>query len=376
MYDPVIGRFLSADPFVSDATNTQALNRYSYVENNPLSYTDPSGFFLSKLKKKLKKLKGKIRRHIKRSLQNTFGALGRELRRAFTKHQWLSTVVALGSCLIPGAQVICGQIQIAFQGLYSWGMTGDFGAGLKAVAMGAISAAMFAPLHGIKGAMGVLGHGLAGGVSSVMRGGSFKHGFIAGAFTKAFQGQIGKINIGGEGSIESIVARTAAASVVGGSAAKLTGGNFENGAITGAFSHLFNSEKENLKKLSLTQMERIGDGLMKQSQKWQKVIGRLDKDGLESYMGRSMADETFDLRKFQMLSDLKKIEALGFSLSSAKGPLVIIDIAKFGASNSYPLLQYAEKAFSLYQSGAKITELKPRAFVSCNENARCDYVIH
>ncbi|MBK7728318.1 MAG: RHS repeat-associated core domain-containing protein [Gammaproteobacteria bacterium] len=48
VYDAEIGRFLSADPFVQDITNLQGLNRYS-CENNPLSYTDPSGFFLKKL---------------------------------------------------------------------------------------------------------------------------------------------------------------------------------------------------------------------------------------------------------------------------------------------------------------------------------------
>lgn len=42
--DAVTGRFLSADPFVQAPFNGQSLNRYSYVFNNPLSYTDPSGF--------------------------------------------------------------------------------------------------------------------------------------------------------------------------------------------------------------------------------------------------------------------------------------------------------------------------------------------
>ncbi len=51
VYDPTLGRFLSADPFVPDPTATQAFNRYSYVGNNPLSYTDPSGFFFKKIKK-------------------------------------------------------------------------------------------------------------------------------------------------------------------------------------------------------------------------------------------------------------------------------------------------------------------------------------
>ncbi|MEZ5842554.1 MAG: RHS repeat-associated core domain-containing protein [Hyphomicrobiaceae bacterium] len=49
IYDPEIGRFLSADPFVQELANLQSWNRYSYVLNNPLSYTDPSGFFFAKL---------------------------------------------------------------------------------------------------------------------------------------------------------------------------------------------------------------------------------------------------------------------------------------------------------------------------------------
>ncbi|MEO3430497.1 RHS repeat-associated core domain-containing protein [Pelagibius sp. CAU 1746] len=44
VYDPTLGRFLSADPFVTYPETTQGFNRYSYVNNNPLSYTDPSGF--------------------------------------------------------------------------------------------------------------------------------------------------------------------------------------------------------------------------------------------------------------------------------------------------------------------------------------------
>ena len=42
-YDPVLGRFIQADTIVPDPTNPQSLNRYSYVLNNPLRYTDPSG---------------------------------------------------------------------------------------------------------------------------------------------------------------------------------------------------------------------------------------------------------------------------------------------------------------------------------------------
>ncbi len=43
LYDPLLGRMLSPDNFVSAPDNTQNLNRYTYVVNNPLKYTDPSG---------------------------------------------------------------------------------------------------------------------------------------------------------------------------------------------------------------------------------------------------------------------------------------------------------------------------------------------
>ena len=38
------GRFAQADPIVQAPENGQSLNRYSYVFNNPLSYTDPTGY--------------------------------------------------------------------------------------------------------------------------------------------------------------------------------------------------------------------------------------------------------------------------------------------------------------------------------------------
>ncbi|MEM3434466.1 MAG: RHS repeat-associated core domain-containing protein, partial [Candidatus Methanomethyliaceae archaeon] len=45
-YDPVVGRFIQADTVVPEAGNPQSLNRYAYVNNNPLRYTDPSGHWL------------------------------------------------------------------------------------------------------------------------------------------------------------------------------------------------------------------------------------------------------------------------------------------------------------------------------------------
>ena len=44
IYDPRLGRFLQADPFVDGVENGQGFNRYSYLHNNPLNGTDPTGF--------------------------------------------------------------------------------------------------------------------------------------------------------------------------------------------------------------------------------------------------------------------------------------------------------------------------------------------
>ncbi len=43
LYDPVLGRFLSPDPFVQMPDFTQSFNRYSYCLNNPLIFVDQSG---------------------------------------------------------------------------------------------------------------------------------------------------------------------------------------------------------------------------------------------------------------------------------------------------------------------------------------------
>jgi RHS repeat-associated protein len=42
-YDPSLSRFVSADTLVPNPNNPQSLNRYSYVNNRPINFADPSG---------------------------------------------------------------------------------------------------------------------------------------------------------------------------------------------------------------------------------------------------------------------------------------------------------------------------------------------
>ena len=44
VYSYDIGRFTSVDPFIQNPTSSQSLNPYSYIMNNPLAGTDPSGY--------------------------------------------------------------------------------------------------------------------------------------------------------------------------------------------------------------------------------------------------------------------------------------------------------------------------------------------
>lgn len=44
VYDYNLGRFMSVDPFIQSPGNSQSINPYSYIMNNPLAGTDPSGY--------------------------------------------------------------------------------------------------------------------------------------------------------------------------------------------------------------------------------------------------------------------------------------------------------------------------------------------
>ncbi len=48
-YDPARGGFLSVDPMAPTAGNTFDFNRYTYVNNNPINHTDPTGKCLEDL---------------------------------------------------------------------------------------------------------------------------------------------------------------------------------------------------------------------------------------------------------------------------------------------------------------------------------------
>lgn len=203
IYDPTLGRFLQADPHIQAPNNSQNYNRYSYVLNNPMSYTDPSGYFFKALGKFVKKY-WKTIAAIAASYV-TFGlATG---ARKFAEIGNLSAGSLIGGGAAAGfvsGAITTGSLRGALQGAFSGAL---FGAGLGGWESFAVS-------------------GLAGGVMSDLQGGKFGHGFISAGFGAVAGGAFGKAPIN----------RIIGSAVVGGTLSKITGGKFANGALTAAFA--------------------------------------------------------------------------------------------------------------------------------------------
>jgi RHS repeat-associated protein len=245
IYDPLLARMTSADPMVPDPLNGQAWNRYSYVVNNPLASTDPSGYcFLG--------LCG--------SVGNFFGNFFKDFQHLLRDVPILGSIAEIATVTL--AATICGTTLIcavtaAFLSTtaVSGTATGNFSLGLRAGLIAAATAAAFWEVGNLTDviqhtpvgshtppnlstdlgvqayAFNVTAHAAVGCASAVASGGKCGPSALAGGVTSA----AGPV-INGHGFFFGLVANT----TLGGGAAVLGGGKFENGAITGAFGYLFN----------------------------------------------------------------------------------------------------------------------------------------
>ncbi|TQV82933.1 RHS repeat-associated core domain-containing protein [Aliikangiella coralliicola] len=166
LYDAEIGRFVSADPQVKTPEDLQSLNRYSYVNNNPLSYTDPSGYFLSGVKSFLKKWWRPIVAIVLTVV--TYGAM------SSVAAAWAAGAGFTGTA----ASVAAGVIQGAVAGFVGGAVMGG---SLEAALKGAVSGALFGGISGyyqkVYSFGRALAEGTASGISSEMDGGKFIDGF-------------------------------------------------------------------------------------------------------------------------------------------------------------------------------------------------------
>ncbi len=211
IYDAELGRFLQADSMV-EADATQGLNRYTYVLNNPLSSTDPSGHLSKKSLGILKMIVG------------------------IAISVWLPGSSAIFGSLAGSAAsyVVAGFISGAISGGLESGLWGAFSAGLF-YGIGSHFQKLAGAdkiLSGAQRAAKVATHAIAGGTLNVLQGGKFGHGFVSAGVVEAVSPTVMKI--------PNSYAKVAVSALVGGSVSAGTGGKFGNGAITGAFQMAFN----------------------------------------------------------------------------------------------------------------------------------------
>lgn len=206
---------MSADPHIQDPLNLQSYNRYAYCMGNPMVCNDPSGYF----------------------------SLGSFFRTVVAIAVAVYAPQFIASSAFAGPVATATGLSTVTVGAISAGaISGAISTGsIQGALTGGLSAGLFGGLHGMDAGIGkVLAHGMVGGVLSEMSGGSFRSGFLAAAFTQTAS-QMGAFNNLGDPKTFSGRAQNAiAAAVVGGTASVIGGGKFSNGALTGAFSRLFN----------------------------------------------------------------------------------------------------------------------------------------
>ncbi|GIU51200.1 hypothetical protein TUM4438_40000 [Shewanella sairae] len=198
IYDANIGRFLQADPFIQQTDNLQNYNRYAYVLNNPMSYTDPSGFFFDKIWKEIKSFVGII-------------------------------VVAVASYF---CATTCGPAIWAAIGGASGAISAAVNGGniFRGALIGAVTAGVAAGMADSGVLETLLTNGFVGGIASEVTGGNFGHGFIAAGVSGLAGGAIGQV----DNAAGRIVLRGA----IGGTISEVTGGKFANGAKSAAFAQI------------------------------------------------------------------------------------------------------------------------------------------
>jgi hypothetical protein len=252
IYDPVLGRFLSADPFIQAPGFTLSYNRYAYVVNNPLVLTDPSGyswFSLPSLNHWLSSLHHAAIRPTSRNLFNALhGAPGSGfIDKALIKYPWINTIGIAAATAWGGPWG--GAAASAASSAYMVGLQG--GGDDDMYKAGATSFAVAAGTY-LAGGQGngwqaYVVHAVVGCASNSSSSSNCARGAAAAVVGKYVGSQTSSWGEPGEFNIYSFAATT----VAGGATSAITGGKFADGAKTAAAVYLFN-------ELSHTHMNRQG----------------------------------------------------------------------------------------------------------------------
>jgi RHS repeat-associated protein len=253
VYDPLLRRFLGPDNFVQDPFNTQNFNRYGYVLNNPLMYTDPSGetFLLGML----------------------FGIVFNGINN-----------------LINGNPFWWGMGRTAIMGGISGGISAEIG--LMATTM------LSSGASGLQVALfQATAHGFMGAFMNVINGGDILSGFAAGAVSSLVSSGVGRLGMSSQivdgkkiltpnqfGSSPYFKAAIiASGGLSGGLSSVIAGGNFWDGArqglITAGLNHAMHSF-----------IDPPGDGEAQQKQENEHPAQKAQRLAREKYQLKNISD--------------------------------------------------------------------------------------
>ncbi len=257
IYDPTLGRFLSTDPVVQQDYNLQNYNRYTYVLNNPVSYTDPTGYLFGGLIELVSTALG-------------IGAAGaaaaaaaapviamnvsmtREIGRLAAKNKFgaeILQIVGTAGCALaaPAAPACMGAVSAWATTAVAVGNGASFEQGLRAGVQAGVVATVSAGMAGGIGdytrsfgsagmgyAAGLPLHGARGAFTAMAMGGDPVAGFASG-FVGAIADPAVAYATGRDPVLGAMVA-----GIASGGASAAAGGKFEHGFVIGATGYLFN----------------------------------------------------------------------------------------------------------------------------------------
>lgn len=297
LYDPQIGRFLSPDPTVEAIYDGQDLNRYSYVGNNPLSFTDPSGLcFMGCFYK-----------------SPVFGA-ALDLGLFFfglPELEVLTNMATIGGTATTAYAAASAAGLTVMNAGVAGGLSGAVTSGrlkgaLLGAAQGMAEAEVGPTLHSLGTAIAksttaqFIAQGFVGGLFNIGHKGGFTSGFLAaGVGSMAAPIDLGEVGTGIE------------MASLGGAASVLGGGKFANGAATAAMSYAAGT-------LTGSEDVQVGGG---------------------SPSGETGDDAAIDRPTFAGVSTCGNSLCGNIPVNCSGGPcrLVMIDLASFASANSFNL---------------------------------------
>ncbi|TVL43183.1 hypothetical protein AYI98_19130 [Shewanella algae] len=289
IYDPTIGRFLQADPHIQAPTNTQSYNRYSYVLNNPMSYSDPSGFFFKKIGE-------------------------------FFKKFWKPIVAVIVTVVTYGA---------ASGWVAGWGAT--WGTAATTTSAASLTTAGAVATGAIAGAAG----GFAGGALAT---GSLR-GALKGAFSGAIAGAAGGYaNFGSVGGFGDAFNRIGVAALGGCAAGAASGGNCSQGAKLAVIAQGLKIGMDYVARTNTSLATSKGEAVVKPGgnlkTKW--IADGKNADWLEKEVSNTGMGVTVSKKEFEYLIGLPVSEAKMILMAQGIDPSnVLSNLGWMGESGQF-----------------------------------------